>query len=295
MTGGDEWGTEDRLDERGTEDRPDERALQSGRAWQHPSEVGLATRGHADRRRSTMIASGVLIGGLGVLLSGLVIGNLGGPATATASTIPVQRAERSIALVMSYEGDDATSSSGLVLDDEGHLLVDADAVTGADRIWAKCADGEMQPAEVVGEDRSTGLVVLRIDRPRGDPVSVADLPPSPGEELRVVSARHDGADPTMALDVDAPAPSAASRLINFTESAPARHFSATVRSDAVEPVITDRTPGGLHGAIVFDRAGRLAGIVTQDPGITGTGVDRVQMIAAADAMDAADDIVADRR
>ena len=242
-----------------------------------------------------MIASGVLIGGLGVLLSGLVIGSLGGPATATASTIPVQRAERSVALVMSYEGDDATSASGLVLDDQGHLLVDADAVTGADRIWAKCADGEMQPAEVVGEDRSTGLVVLRIDRPRGDPVAVADLPPSSGEELRVVSSRHGGADPTMALDVDAPAPSPSGRLINLTEAAPARHFSATVRHVAVEPAITGRPPGGLRGAIVFDRAGRLAGIVTEDPGVTGTGVDRVQMITAADAVDAADEIVADRR
>jgi len=286
MTGGDEWGTED---------GPDERALQSGRGWQHPSEVGLATRGRADRRRTTMIASGVLIGGLGVLLSGLVIGNLGGPATATASTIPVQRAERSVALVMSYEGDDATSSSGLVLDDQGHLLVDSDTVTGADRIWAKCADGEMQPAEVVGSDDSTGLVVLRIDRPRGDPVSVAELPPSSGEELRVVSSRHGGADPTMALDVDAPAPSASGRLINLTEVAPARHFSATVRHSAVEPAITRRPPGGLRGAIVFDRAGRLAGIVTEDPGVTGTGVDRVQMITASDAVDAADGIVADRR
>ena len=199
MTGGDEWGTED---------GPDQRALQSGRGWQHPSEVGLATRGRADRRRTTMIASGVLLGGLGVLLSGLVIGNLGGdPATATASTLPVQRAERSVALVMSYEGDDATSASGLVLDDQGHLLVDADAVSGADRVWAKCADGEMQPAEVVGEDDRTGLVVLRIDRPRGDPVAVADLPPPSGEELRVLSARHGGADPTMALDVDPPSPS----------------------------------------------------------------------------------------
>ncbi len=284
MTGGDEWGSED---------EPDERALQSGRGWQHPSEVGLATRGRADRRRTTMIASGVLIGGIGMLLSGLVIGNLGGPATATASTLPVQRAERSVALVMSYEGEDATSSSALVLDERGHLLVDAAAVSGADRVWAKCADGEMQPAEIVGEDDRTGLVVLRIDRPRGDPVAVADPPPLSGEELRVLSARHSGADPTMALDVDPSAAPGSGRLINLTESAPVRHFSATVRHGAVESSITDRPHGGLRGAVVFDRSGRLAGIVTDDSGISGTGVDRVQMIAAADAVDAADDIIAD--
>ena len=86
---------------------PDERALQSGRAWQHPSEVGLATRGRVDRRRSTLIASGVVLGGVGLLLSGLVMGTMDDPASATTSTVPLQRADQSVALVMAFAGVDA--------------------------------------------------------------------------------------------------------------------------------------------------------------------------------------------
>ena len=276
MTGGDDAGTDG---------GPDERALQSGRAWQHPSEVGLATRGRADRRRSTLVASGVVLCGAGLLLAGVALGTMSETANATTSTLPVERAELSVAMVMSTTGDVATRATGLVVDDDGHLLVDSGAVDGADEIRARCSDGEVLGARVIGRDPVTDLSLLQLERPTGVPASVADTPPSPGVELRVVRG-DDTVDGGVAVSAAEDATDHVGQLINLSGTSTPRHFMATVTDGGADPA-------ELQGGMVFDRSGRLAGVVTTDDDATSS--DAVKVLSAAGAMGVADELLERRR
>lgn len=280
MTGGDDPGLDD---------GPDERTLQSGRAWQHPSEVGLATRGRADRRRSTFVASGVVLGGVGLLLTGVVLGGLKEPSDTTTSTLPMERADLSVATVSVADGAKGTVT-GVVVDDDGHVIVDAAAIGDADRVWAKCGDGELQPAEVVGSDPDTGLVLLQLEDPSGVPVSVSRTPPAPGSELRLVRARGGVAAAVPAVAAAAPAPHTG-QLMNLVAASTPRHFEASL-PDAAASNSDASAPGiGLTGSMAFDRAGRLLGIVTGVPD-TGGDADAVHVLTASEVMDAADRLIA---
>lgn len=280
MTGGDDPGLDD---------GPDERTLQSGRAWQHPSEVGLATRGRADRRRSTFVASGVVLGGVGLLITGVVLGGLKEPADTTASTLPVERADLSVATVSVADGAKGTVT-GVVVDDAGHVIVDATALGDADQVWAKCGDGELQPAEVVGSDPDTGLVLLQLEDPSGVPVSVARTPPNPGSELRLVRARGGVAAAVPAVAVAAPAQHTG-QLMNLVAASTPRHFEASLPDAAASTGDAAAREIGLTGSMAFDRAGRLLGIVTDDTATTG-GADAVHVLTASEVMDAADRLIA---
>jgi hypothetical protein len=265
---------------------PDERALQSGRAWQHPSEVGLATRGRVDRRRSTLIASGVVLGGVGLLLSGLVMGTMDEPASATTSTVPLQRADQSVALVTAVGGDGSTTSTGLVIDDEGHLLIDARSLGGADQVWARCAGGDMKLATVMARDERTDLAVLQMDSARGVPASVASGVPSAGEPLRLVQAGRD-TNTAVPLSATESSDTRVGQLIHLAEATTPPHF--TVEADADPP------PSGasLAGGMVFDRSGRLAGVATGAPDASGDGTFRV--MSATEALGVAEQLLGEQR
>ncbi len=281
MTGGDDPDTPE---------GPDGPALHGGRAWQHPSELGLATRGRADRRRSTMIASGVLLGGLGMLLTGLVLGTMDDPATATTSTLPVDRARQSVALVMDTGGDPSTAATALVLDDAGHLLVGADSVAGTDRVWAKCHTGEMQEAVVVGRDEATDLAVLKLELPRGVPVSVDATVPAPGTDLVLVDARSPAVGGDTPMVVEGTSPPGDAQFINLSGHDARQEFSVTVQS-ATEVAADAGT--GRRGSILFDRSGRLAGVVVADR--HAGDPDRLRVLAGADAVAVGEALVAARR
>lgn len=274
MTGGDDTGADPGADPRG---------LHGERPWQHPSEVGLAQRGRVDRKRSTLIASGVLLGGIGLLLSGVVLGTMEEPATATTSTLPLERAELSVAHVMA-DGDPSHAATGVVLDDRGHVLVDGDAVEGVDAVWVRCsgaAQGAM--ATVVARDETTDLAVLQLPEPSGVPASVASDTPGDGTELRLVRA---GERPTDALLLSATSESSrterSGQLITLSRTEQPRHFLATVTGDAG----ADPSRGGM----VFDRSGRLSGVVTSD-GAAGADDTTVRVLAAADAVAAAEEML----
>lgn len=265
MTGGSEPGPVD---------GPDESTMDAPRTWQHPSEVGLAVRGRVDRRRSALIASGVVLGGLSLLLSGVLLGAMEEPGDTTSSTIPAERGAQSVASVMITSDDGMSSATGVVLDDEGHVLVDAAALDGATEIWARCADGELQLATVLGTDARTDLSVLHMESSAGVPASIATTTPAAGADLQLVATR--GAATTVVPSVAADAaPERATRLIDLRPLAAPERFPTTPDRPTDEP---------LRGAMVFDLAGRLSGIVASEvEPATGT----VEVLAAADAVEAA--------
>jgi S1-C subfamily serine protease len=259
----------------GDDPGPQEPPWQGGRAWQHPSEVGLANRGRADRKRSTLIASGVLLGGVGLLLSGVVMGSAPQRAAATSSTLPLERAELSVAHVMP-DGDTSHAVTGVVLDDEGHVVVEAEAVEGVDRVWVRCSDGEGGTAVVTARDRGNDVAVLRMERPAGVPASVSASTPTPGTALQVVQA---GRPPTEGTELSVTDTvrrwSPIAQAISLTPAQPAERYVADVDDPAGGPPTV--------GQMVFDRSGRLAGMVSASPSDDGA----VQVLAAADLVGAA--------
>lgn len=256
----------------------DDWAPEDGRVWRHPSEVGLATRGRVDRKRSTLLASGVLIGGLGLLISGVLLGANDGPATATTSTVPLERAELSVAQVMTDSTSPSTAAAtAIVLDDRGHLLVDAGAVEKNTTVWVRCSGSPPVPAAVVARDDETDLAVLRMDEPDGVPASVGAGLPRPGSELVVVRAGEPAVSGTQ-LDAEEPAPDPLRDAIRLVATSDGDEFPARVQG-----AVSD----DLGGQVVFDLAGQLVGLVTADRG-DGT----VSVLAAGEAIDVADRLLA---
>ena len=55
--------------------------------------------------------------------------------------------------------------SGFVLDEGGHIVTNQHVVEGAEEISVKFAGGERKAAELIGEDPSTDVAVIRVDAP----------------------------------------------------------------------------------------------------------------------------------
>lgn len=303
MIGGEDPGDGDvhgdsPLDPHGTPSGPHDRgstAPDPSRQWRHPSEVGLATRGRQDRRRSTLIAAGVLLGGLGLLASGLFLGSIPERSASPGSTTPLQRLETSVAAVMAVDDDGSTTTATAVVLDDGHLVVDGATLGGAATMWAQCADGSVEQVEVVGSDAGTGLWVLQVGKSPGTPAIAASTPPPVDSDLVVVRA-----DPTMTT-VPAAAGTAqvGTQLIGATSSRTPRHFAAHLTAtpldagtgqsagdrEIADTADTAGTADDIDGAAVFDRAGHLTGVVVGSQDDSGTGSSgQVAVLDAADVM-----------
>ena len=55
--------------------------------------------------------------------------------------------------------------SGFVLDEQGHIVTNQHVVDGAEEISVRFADGDREPAELVGEDPSSDVALIRVDAP----------------------------------------------------------------------------------------------------------------------------------
>ncbi|QIN83792.1 trypsin-like serine protease [Rubrobacter tropicus] len=66
--------------------------------------------------------------------------------------------------------------SGFVLDETGHIVTNQHVVDGAENISVRFADGARKTAEVVGEDPSTDVAVIRVEAPRSllEPLTLGD-------------------------------------------------------------------------------------------------------------------------
>lgn len=66
--------------------------------------------------------------------------------------------------------------SGFVLDQNGHIVTNQHVVAGADGISVKFASGARQDAELIGQDPSTDLAVIKVDAPESTlkPLTLGD-------------------------------------------------------------------------------------------------------------------------
>jgi S1-C subfamily serine protease len=233
----------------GPHDHPIRRPEPGDRTWSHPSEVGLAVRGSSDRRRSSIIAAGVVVSGLGLLLSGVLMGTAEDPRTVAATSAPTYRLEHSVAAVeVRYDGDTSVLT-GFVLDETGHVVVPTRIAGGAE-IRVTCGETSSVPATLVAEDRRSGIAVLLTEVPKGTPVTPA-RPPLPGAEVIVARSTAEGSTTTRGR---------IGHEVGVAGSAwepPIPQLFGISEPRGVAFVADN--PGAVTDGLVFDRSGRLVG------------------------------------
>jgi S1-C subfamily serine protease len=68
--------------------------------------------------------------------------------------------------VASSSGAGPAGGSGFVVDEEGHIITNQHVVEDAEDISVRFADGKRREAEIVGEDPSTDVAVIKVNAPR---------------------------------------------------------------------------------------------------------------------------------
>ncbi|RLZ03129.1 protease Do [Kocuria tytonicola] len=150
----------------------------------YPQEDGTAA---APKRRfgaGTMIAGMALAGllGAGVAVGTGAVGADGGASGGTNSspvivndtdsvneiTGATQKASPSVVTISATAGSQAGTGSGVILDDQGHILtnthvVTLDGATSDAKLEVQTADGSVRKATVVGTDPESDLAVITVD------------------------------------------------------------------------------------------------------------------------------------
>jgi hypothetical protein len=208
----------------------------------------------------------------------------------TMSTLPVERAELSVATVSVTDGNDGSTGTvtGVVVDGEGHLIVHSAALGDAESVWAKCGDGDLQPATVLGTDTDTDLTLLQLEDPSGVPVSVSTTLPRAGTELRLFGAQG-GLDTAIPAVAGEPPPRSTGQLLNLVSASSPTHFVAALAAEGSSAATAQG--GDLAGSMAFDPAGRLLGIVAGDGGPSPDD-GAVHVLAALEMLDAAERLIA---
>lgn len=167
-------------------------------AFAAPQAAGPPSGGHDDRgsRRPATVGLGALAAG--VVVASLLGGGVGAgtvallsdqptvqtsgstgegvtindPESATAVTAAAAKASPSVTTLQVSAGGQGGSGSGIILDDEGHILTNTHVVTlgGAasdPQISVRLNDGSTRSAQVVGTDPASDLAVIKVDDPSG--------------------------------------------------------------------------------------------------------------------------------
>ena len=144
-----------------------------------------------------------------------------------------------------------STGSGFVIDDKGYILTNAHVVNAATDVQVQFSDKKSRDAQVVGQDQSTDLALLKVD-PKG-----LDLHPLPFGDSRSVQV----GDPTIAIGN----PFGLDRtLTTGVVSALQREIRAPDNYTIENVIQTDAAinPGNSGGPLL-DAAGRVIGVNSQ--------------------------------
>lgn len=179
------------------------------------------------------------------------------PASITGDLNWARVADRVAPSVVSIEvltADGGGEGSGVVWDDEGHIVTNAHVVDGGQEVRVTFSDGRSYPAEITGSDSATDLAVLKL----------SDMP----QELRPIDIGDD-----QALTVGSPV-MAIGNPLGLSGTVTTGIVSAMDRPVSTAPTSNDPgsgsvtnaiqtsaaiNPGNSGGALV-DGAGKLVGI-----------------------------------
>lgn len=150
------------------------------------------------------------------------------------------------------------SGSGVIIDQQGHVLTNDHVISGAQKLWVKLSDGRLFDAKLDGTDAATDLAVISLINPPSN-LSIAALGNS--SELQVGEAvaaigNPLGLSSTMTSGIisalDRPVQTLNREAQNFSD---ARVVTNAIQLDAaVNP--------GNSGGPVFDAEGRVIGIAS---------------------------------
>ncbi len=165
-----------------------------------------------------------------------------------------------------------STSTGLVLDDQGTIAVITSVVDGATTVMVTDHHGDRIPAHLTGSDPATGITVLVADGDVGSPLTAEAADARAGQPVAVISTSSADAGGTTQH-----------RVVTASVSAVGMRtaVSTLVLHDAVQ--LDRAVPGDAAGGIVVDAQGDLVGVV-----LAGSGSeDLAVVVPAADAVDAA--------
>lgn len=177
----------------------------------------------------------------------------------------------SVVAINVQSGSGEGAGSGVIWDEEGHIVTNAHVVAGAEQVQVTLADGRSYDAEVDGADPSTDLAVLTLASPPDDlhPISVGE-----DEDLSV-------GDPVMAignpLGLSGTVTTGIISALNRPVTTEAAQDGAQPGAlGQAEPVVTNAiqtsaaiNPGNSGGALV-DSNGALIGINSSIATMGGT-------------------------
>ena len=126
-------------------------------------------------------------------------------------------------------------SSGTIIDSSGHILVAASTVAGYDRIVINCENQQL-PARLIGIDYYTGLALLAVDSPIGEPARFTQRHSCTGQMVVAIGNAYG------------------------LQACPTLGFCAGSRPDGSMQFSASITPGTVGGG-VFDLNGQLLGVV----------------------------------
>jgi putative serine protease PepD len=170
--------------------------------------VGLAPNPKdAPRRKATfgigtliasILAAGLVGGGVATVGSGELFGNAGSTSSTVggsnqpgtvivnnkddvnAITAAAVKATPSVVTISATSGSSGGTGSGIVLDDQGHILTNTHVVTldgqsANATLEIRTSDGKVQPAKLIGTDPMSDLAVIKVDDTSGlTPASLGD-------------------------------------------------------------------------------------------------------------------------
>jgi S1-C subfamily serine protease len=143
------------------------------------------------------------------------------------------------------------SGSGFVYDREGHIVTNFHVIEGADELIVTLADGQEHEAQLIGQDPSNDLAVIRIDAGAAlpDPVPLGDSEVLRVGQFVVAIGNPFGLQQTLTTGVI----SALGRVI---ESPDGRFIGEAIQTDAaINP--------GNSGGPLLDLRGRVIGVNSQ--------------------------------
>lgn len=142
------------------------------------------------------------------------------------------------------------TGSGFVYDDQGHIITNYHVIEDAEELSVALADGETYPADVVGEDPTNDLAVIRIEaEDLPSPVPLGDSDTLRVGQFAVAIGNPFGLERTLTVGVI----SSLGRVIRGPEN---NFIGEVIQTDAaINP--------GNSGGPLLDLAGRVIGVNSQ--------------------------------
>lgn len=253
------------------------------RLWRHPSEIGGHTRATPPAGAPVptppsrngfgwALAGGAVVAVvtvvalelLGTITETHVDTARGASVTLTSLSRPALSAVRTqtydppgIAWV-SVDGS-SPAIPGVVLDEDGHILVSADTLATSDPEAVSCEGLTSRQVRVVGIDDDLGVALLEVRSPGWSAAEVTTIRPQPGEEISLVTQTTGGQGSVRGLV------KASRSSLAFDAAAPIRHPAVAVDDSGAVIALVGTRAGRAVPTPIADalRAARL--LADHDP------------------------------